>query len=163
MVLPQPAETVLSPVITPPAATTTQTSLAPTQVSKVEPLISPGPKFLVTNLNTSSTRVSPGEIIKIDATIMNIGDQTGDYNVQLRVNDEVVDAKSIDSLTPGSRDIIHFELIENTSAAYKLQVGSEITTVLVSEGLNLVGIILVIMAAIIGIVGLGLLIRWVIK
>ena len=117
-------------------------------------LTSGGSKFVVTGLTTSSKKVSPGTEVELLATVTNIGNITGSYKAELIINGEVKETKNIQGLTPGSRDVIHFDFMEETPASYKVQIGEETTSIVVAKQTNfmtilIIGIVAVVLIAII--------------
>jgi hypothetical protein len=73
-----------------------------------------------------------------------------------------IDSKTIESLNAGSRDVIQFEFIEDTPANYKIQVGEETPSILVSKGLNWLKVFGIVAGVIVIVVVLGL-VRWATK
>ena len=113
-----------------------------------------GAAFLITGLTVSDAKVAPGETVTLTATVVNAGDKTGNYLVELLVDGKVVATRQVAALTPGSRDIVQFDFVQEAPANYKIQIGEETTSIIVSEGTNfktilIIGIVAVIVIALI--------------
>ena len=92
------------------------TSDAPTRPAKME----------ITNLGISRTQAGVGETITVSVLAKNIGDVTGDFSLELFVNDEKRETKNI-QLDGGETTTVPFELIENAVGDYEVKLG-DLTT-----------------------------------
>ena len=82
----------------------------------VDAPISPA-KLEVTNLGISRAEAGVGETIIVSATATNIGDFAGDFSLDLLINNEKRETKSL-QLESEVSEIVQFEVIENTEGNY---------------------------------------------
>jgi hypothetical protein len=125
--------------------------------------IAEGAKFAITDLTTSTGRISPGETVKVTATVENVGNQAGSCKILLIVNGQVETSRTVRALAAGSRDLVQFEFTEDTPATYKIQVGEEVASLVVAKGLNFTKIIIFVVGAIVALLIIGGLVRWATK
>jgi hypothetical protein len=142
-------------------------TLIPSDITAVEDTgvaasASGGCQFIVTDLTTSTSEVSPGGTIKVFATVENIGDQAGACVVLLVVNGEVETSKTVTSLAAGSKDLLQFEFTRDTPDTYKIQVGEEAISVVVAKGLNITRLVIIILAAL-AVIAVIFIIRFLIR
>ncbi|MGB9928972.1 MAG: S-layer protein domain-containing protein [Methanosarcina sp.] len=88
--------------------------------------------FEVSNLVIDPLEVSAGDEAKITATVENKGNAAGNYTAELRVNESVVDTKSV-PLEVGQNTTVSFEHVEEVPGTYNVQLGDEIGTYTVKE------------------------------
>jgi hypothetical protein len=131
-------------------------------IQTLVPLESGGSRFIVTDLTTSTEKTSPGGMIKVFATVENIGDQAGGCVVLMVVNGEVETSETIASLTVGSKDLVQFEFTRDIPDTYKIQIGEEVTSVVVAQGINTTRVVIIVVA-VLGVIGAFVLFRFLIR
>ena len=92
-----------------------------------------GPIFKVTGLTVDKEKAKIGETVKIAATIANSGDQSGDYQAILKVNENAENQKNVAGLAPGSNGSVDFEFSKSAAGTYNIQVGEKSTVVEVTK------------------------------
>jgi len=93
---------------------------------------------------------------------LNAGSQAGSYTAELIVNGKVEASKTLQSLAPGSKDVVEFEFTKDATGDYKVQIGDEDSSITVAKGFN--WWIIIALIAVILVIGLIILIvRWVMK
>jgi hypothetical protein len=80
----------------------------------------------LTNLGISRTEAEVGETITVSATATNIGDEAGDFSLELFVNNEKRETKSI-HLDGGETTTVYFDVVENAEGTYTVKLG-DLTT-----------------------------------
>ncbi|WNZ29691.1 MAG: hypothetical protein IAX21_02130 [Candidatus Bathyarchaeota archaeon] len=78
-------------------------------------------EFKVTDLGVNPSLVTDGEIVEISAKVVNTGEITGHYTVNLKIDGTLRD--SIDVTLPGqASEILHFRVSETISGTYNVEV-----------------------------------------
>jgi len=77
-------------------------------------LVSAQAEFQVSELELSSQSVKAGETVTITATVTNIGDAEGTYELTLKINDEIKDSKEI-TLAADKSQTVSFSVIAENS------------------------------------------------
>jgi hypothetical protein len=80
----------------------------------------------LTNLVTSRKEAGIGEPITVSATATNIGDEAGKFSLELFINSQKRENKSI-QLDGGKTTTVQFEIVENTEGEYEVRIG-DLTT-----------------------------------
>ncbi|MCJ7614383.1 hypothetical protein MUO71_06460, partial [Candidatus Bathyarchaeota archaeon] len=81
----------------------------------------------LTNLVTSLDNAGIGEPITVSVTTTNIGDVTGKFSLELFVNNQKRETKSI-QLDGGKTTSVQFEIVENAEGEYTIKLGSLTTS-----------------------------------
>jgi hypothetical protein len=76
----------------------------------------------VTDLGVSRTVAEAGETIIVSASVKNIGDESGSFDLDLFVNDEKRDTQSI-QLDSKNTTTVQFEVTEENEGTYEVKVG----------------------------------------
>jgi len=76
----------------------------------------------VTNLGVSRTKAEIGETITVSATATNIGDESGVFSLDLFVNNEKRESRTV-QLASGETTTEEFEVIEEAEGTYVVKVG----------------------------------------
>ena len=79
------------------------------------------PGFSISDLEITPDEVYPGEEIDISARVDNMGEVTGDYTVNLRINEDKVASETI-TLSAGKNERVHFTVGKNEPDVYKVEV-----------------------------------------
>ena len=77
----------------------------------------------LSNLVTSRKEAKVGEPITVSVSATNTGDEVGDFTLELFVNDQVLETRSI-QLDAGKTSLVQFEVVENTEGEYVVKIGS---------------------------------------
>ena len=85
----------------------------PPQLKKAE--------FQVTNLTVDPAEAGVGQPITISINVTNVGEETGNYSVPLRINDEVKETETI-QLLGGESKIVEFEVTESNEGSYSVKI-----------------------------------------
>ncbi|TET26359.1 MAG: hypothetical protein E3J73_04620, partial [Candidatus Bathyarchaeum sp.] len=93
------------------------TSEAPTKQAELQ----------LTNLVTSRNEAEIGDTITVSVTAANIGDEAGDFSLELFVNNQKRGTKSI-QLDGGKTTLVQFEIVENAEGEYVVKVGTLTTS-----------------------------------
>jgi hypothetical protein len=80
-------------------------------------------ELTVTNLGISRAEAGVGETIIVSATATNLGDEAGDFTLELFVNDKKVETQEI-QLGSGETETVQFEVVENAEGDYVVKVGT---------------------------------------
>lgn len=80
--------------------------------------------FSVTNLSISKGTIKPGESTTISVDVQNTGNVEGTHKVELSVNGEVVEVKSV-TLSPGKTETIPFTISEEEVGTYSVTVDGQ--------------------------------------
>ncbi len=80
----------------------------------------------LSNLVTSRTEAEVGETIIVSATATNVGDEAGQFSVELFINNQKRETKSV-QLDGGEATTVEFEVIEDAEGDYKVTLG-DLTT-----------------------------------
>jgi len=81
----------------------------------------------LTNLGISRTEAEVGETITVSATATNIGDEAGDFSLELFVNNEKRETRSL-QLGSGETKTVQFEVVENAEGTYVVKLGTLTTS-----------------------------------
>ncbi|MDY0386395.1 MAG: S-layer protein domain-containing protein [Methanolobus sp.] len=89
-------------------------------------------KFEFSNIMITPLEIKQGKEATISVDVVNTGTDAGDYNVNLKVNDVVVDSQLI-SLSVGNSTTIEFSHVEEEPGTYEVEIGGITTTYEVFE------------------------------
>ncbi|MCZ2807957.1 MAG: hypothetical protein O2V44_01225 [Candidatus Bathyarchaeota archaeon] len=81
----------------------------------------------LTNLVTSRKEAEIGDPITVSVTATNIGDEAGEFSLELFVNNQKRETKSI-QLDAGKTTSVQFEIVENAEGEYVVTLGSLTTS-----------------------------------
>jgi len=81
----------------------------------------------LTNLVTSRKEAEIGDPITVSVTATNIGDEAGEFSLELFVNNQKRETKSI-QLDGGETTSVQFEIVENAEGEYVVKLGSLTTS-----------------------------------
>ncbi|PVX25902.1 MAG: hypothetical protein CW716_07045, partial [Candidatus Bathyarchaeum sp.] len=81
----------------------------------------------LTNLVTSRKEAEVGDSVTVSVTATNIGDEAGEFSLELFVNDQKRETKSI-QLDADEIKSVQFEVIENSEGEYTVKLGSLTTS-----------------------------------
>jgi len=81
----------------------------------------------LTNLVTSRKEAEIGDAITVSVTATNIGDEAGEFSLELFVNNQKRETKSI-QLDGGETTSVQFEIVENAEGEYVVKLGSLTTS-----------------------------------
>ena len=81
----------------------------------------------LTNLVTSRKEAAIGDPITVSVTATNIGDEAGEFSLELFVNNQKRETKSI-QLDGGETTSVQFEIVENAEGEYVVKLGSLTTS-----------------------------------
>ncbi|MCW4014959.1 MAG: hypothetical protein NWF06_01175 [Candidatus Bathyarchaeota archaeon] len=84
-------------------------------------------KLQLTNLVTSRQEAGIGDPITVSVTATNTGDETGEFSLELFVNDQKRQTKSI-QLDGGENELVQFEITENSEGDYEVEIGGLTTS-----------------------------------
>jgi hypothetical protein len=82
----------------------------------------PTAEFTITSLDVSSGQVKPGEPVTISADVTNTGGSEGSYTVNLTINGEVEQTKTV-TLAPEATETVTFTIIKGESGSYSASIG----------------------------------------
>lgn len=85
----------------------------------------------VESLTVDSSTVAAGETVRVEARVVNDGEQASSYDATLSVDGEAVETKTVDSVEPGFPVIVPFEYTFEEAGTYTLSVGGASTEVTV--------------------------------
>jgi hypothetical protein len=96
-----------------------------------------GPLFTITSLDVTPEQVPPGQPVTVSAQVANIGDSEGSYTVNLTVNGQVEQTKTV-TLAPEAMETVTFTVTKETPGSYTVSIGdlTEEFTVAASSWLN---------------------------
>jgi hypothetical protein len=81
----------------------------------------------LTNLVTNRKEAEVGNPITVSVTATNTGDETGEFSLELFVNDQKRETKTI-QLDGGETSSVRFEIVENVEGDYAVKLGSLTTS-----------------------------------
>ncbi len=84
-------------------------------------------EFSISNLTINPTDVEVGQPVKVLVNVTNLGQQDGNYSVDIKVNNAYQDSKEIE-LSGGQNTIVAFTLTESNSGTYVVSIGNLTTT-----------------------------------
>lgn len=84
-------------------------------------------EFFVSNLTINPTQVEVGQPVKVSVNVTNLGQQDGNYSVDIQVNNAYQDSKEIE-LSGGQNTNVAFTLTESDSGTYVVSIGNLTTT-----------------------------------
>ena len=90
------------------------------RVSSDAPAIKPA-EFQVTELTVSPSSVMVDEIVEISVKLTNVGEASGTYTVNLKIDDATHETKDV-TLPGGATDVVVFEVIETNSGTYNVEI-----------------------------------------
>ncbi|TRO52510.1 hypothetical protein E2P63_03455 [Candidatus Bathyarchaeota archaeon] len=80
----------------------------------------------ITDLGVSRIEAGVGDMITISATAFNVGDEPGEFTIDLLINDQKIETKTI-QLEAKESELLQFEVIENNEGTYEVKLGDLIT------------------------------------
>jgi hypothetical protein len=86
----------------------------------------------LTNLVTSRKEVQIGDPITVSVTATNIGDETGEFSLELFINDAKRETKTI-QLNGDETTSVQYEIVENTEGNYEVRLGTLTTSFTVTS------------------------------
>jgi hypothetical protein len=84
----------------------------------IEPLPA---SFTVSDLTINPSEVKEGDVISISVTVLNIGELEGEYEVFLKLNDEILESQWV-SLSGGSSSEVTFDIIGSNPDVYLVDI-----------------------------------------
>jgi hypothetical protein len=78
-------------------------------------------EFQVTDLTVNPTSVLIDEVVEISVKVTNVGEETGDHTVTLKIDGVIRDTKIV-TLTGQATNIVEFEVSESTSGTHNVEV-----------------------------------------
>ena len=87
----------------------------------------------LTNLVTSRKEAEVGDPITVSVTATNIGDEAGEFLLELFLNNQKKETKSI-QLDAGKTTSVQFEVVENAEGEYTVKLGSLTTSFRITSG-----------------------------
>ena len=84
-------------------------------------------KLQLTDMVTSRKEAQVGDTITVSVTATNIGDESGEFALELFVNDQIKETKSI-QLDADESKSVQFELVENAEGEYTVRLGTLTTS-----------------------------------
>ena len=81
----------------------------------------------LTNLRSNRAEAEVGETITVSVLATNIGDVAGDFSLDLFINNEKRETKSI-PLDGGETTTVQFEIVEEAEGTYEVKIGDETTS-----------------------------------
>lgn len=92
----------------------------------------PPAKFEVSNLSIDPSSIKIGQSSTISISVRNSGGQSGTYEVRLKVNNQVVDTKSV-TLNPGQSTTVSFAFTPTDEGTYSIDVNGLTGSLIVSK------------------------------
>ncbi|WP_254766562.1 CARDB domain-containing protein [Salinilacihabitans rarus] len=99
-------------------------STGATQTVIVRPSGEPAPAFEVRDVGLESARIEPGEPVRAEATVGNVGNATGETDVEFAVGTVVVETERIE-LDPGEETRVAFERRLDDPGTYEVAVDGD--------------------------------------
>ncbi|MFP4641924.1 MAG: CARDB domain-containing protein [Chloroflexota bacterium] len=94
-------------------------------MSRTVKVVTPTPaEFEVRDFNVTPTQVRPGEPVTVEATIANVGEQSGTCTIELIVDGEVDVEESV-TVAGGEEERISFEVTRDEPGTYRLKIVTE--------------------------------------
>ncbi len=81
-----------------------------------------GPQFTITSLDVTPEQVPPGQPVTVSAQVTNTGDSEGSYTVNLSVNGQVEQTKTV-TLAPEAVETVTFTVTKETPGSYTISIG----------------------------------------
>ena len=81
-----------------------------------------GPPFTITGLDVTPEQVSPGQPVTVSAQVTNTGDSEASYTVNLTVNGQVEQTKTV-TLAPEAVETVTFTVTKETPGSYTISIG----------------------------------------
>lgn len=81
-------------------------------------------EFEITDLTVSPISVLAGEPVSVSITVANIGEENGNYSMNLIINGEIIETTEV-TLSGGATKTIEFEIIESTAGNYVVEVDGQ--------------------------------------
>jgi len=94
-------------------------------------------QFTITGLDITPQQVPPGQPVTVSAQVTNTGDSEGSYTVNLTINGQVEQTKTV-TLAPEAMETVTFTVTKETPGSYTVSIGdlTEEFTVAASSWLN---------------------------
>jgi len=118
-----------TPAPAPAPAPTPMPMPTPTPTPAPAPTLRPA-SFDLSAVTISPTEVKVGEEVKIRVTVTNVGEQTGSYEVTLKINNEVVDTTRV-TLAGASSKEVTFTVSRNSPGTYTVDLNGKTGTFVV--------------------------------
>jgi hypothetical protein len=90
------------------------------RVSSDAPPIKPA-EFQVTELTANPPSVMVDEIVEISVKVTNVGEASGSYTVNLKIDDIIRETKDV-ALSGGATEVIEFEVTETNAGTYNVEI-----------------------------------------
>jgi len=93
----------------------------------VVPPVAPPPKpaeFKVSQLSVTPAEVKTGEAVTVSATVANVGEARGSYEVALRIDGAIVETKTV-ALDGGKSTKVTFSVTKDVAATYRVEVDGQ--------------------------------------
>jgi len=90
------------------------------RVSSDAPPIKPA-EFQVTDLTVNPPAVMVDEIVEISVKVTNVGEASGSYTVNLKIDDTIRETKDV-ALSGGATEVIEFEVTETNAGTYNVEI-----------------------------------------
>jgi hypothetical protein len=84
-------------------------------------------EFFISNLTINPSELEVGQPVKVTVNVTNLGQQDGNYSVDIRVNNAYQDSKVIE-LSGGQNTTVAFTLTESNSGTYAVSIGNLTST-----------------------------------
>jgi len=120
----------------------------------------PPAQFTIAGLDVTPERVPPGQPVTVSAQVTNTGDSGGSYTVNLTVNGQVEQTKTV-TLAPEAVETVTFTVTKETPGSYTVSIGglTEEFTVAASSWLNRYWWMIVIVVGVAAVVLLAYFVR----
>lgn len=82
----------------------------------------PKSSFSINDLNVEPLKTGVGEVVSISCTVKNDGDIIGEYNAELKIDDEIVEQQTI-IIFGGKKQVIRFNHAFSELKKYSIQIG----------------------------------------
>jgi hypothetical protein len=89
-------------------------------------------EFIFTNLTITPMQAEVGQTITISVKVTNVGEQTGTYNVDLKLNGTIVNSKIV-SLRGEESTIVMFKLVKEEAGTFNVEISGLKGTFIVKE------------------------------
>ena len=117
-------------------------------------------QFTITGLDVTPEQVPPGQPVTVSAQVTNTGDSGASYTVNLTVNEQVEQTKTV-TLAPEAMETVTFTVTKETPGSYTVSIGglTEEFTVAASSWLNRYWWMIVIVVGVAAVVLLAYFVR----
>lgn len=80
-------------------------------------------EFQVTDLTVNPSSVLADEVVDISVKVSNVGEETGDYTVDLIIDNSTSDSKTV-TVSGGATEIVKFEVTETSAGTHSVDIAS---------------------------------------